>query len=622
MTMALPLLLLVPPEAPGAPEARHRVPATPRPTTPRPRPADPRPLRGLAILLDAAALALLPTAAAGTDLGALGGLGLAGVLPVAAWAAVGFAVAACLVELLGPAPSGRVLGGLTAVLALTTTGLASVVESAARMPVAWLHAGFIDAIAAAGRVPTGVDSRFSWAGFFAQWAWIRDAAGITDLDAVLRFTPPVVALVWATAVLVLARRLIGGVRAPWVAAWLFLGLNWIEQDYFSPQAAAMLMVVAVWVVALGPLATARPPLTDAAAGVGARLRALPGLVTGSSARWRSPHPATAPRVVLGAWAVVSLCFLALAVSHQLTPFALLAQLAVLVVAGRLWGGRGLAVVLLVAVVTWIVLGGQEFWLNQLALATGDVGHAGGSVATALADRLVGDPGQLAVKIGRVLLALGTVGLAAVGAWIRWRRHGELVWLPLALAPAGLVLVQSYGGEVFLRVLLYALPFLAVLGAEALRALCHRWRRVGTVVLVVGAAVMFAVLVTVRGGNDAYVSLTPAEVSLTRQVLDSAPAGSTVLPLSPVVPMSLERVGEVTQTPATCDELADDPVRCALADRPLEILSLPVVDAEGVTLHGDRPGWSRTAMLAIAATGQYRVTHDDGGLALVLTRTTP
>jgi hypothetical protein len=622
-----PLVSLEPATSRPAPR-----PVTPRPVAPRRRPGtDPRPMRALAILLGAAALVLLPTAAAGTDLGALGGLGLAGVLPVAAWAAVGFAVAACLVELLGPAPSARVLGGLTAVLALCTTGLASVVEAAARMPVAWLHQGFVDAIAAAGRVPTSVDSRFSWAGFFAQWAWIRDAAGITDLDAVLRFTPPVVALVWATAVLVLARRLIGGVRAPWVAAWLFLGLNWIEQDYFSPQAAAMVMVVAVWVVALGPLATSRAPLTGSPltgspltgfiAGLAARLRALPRLVTGSPDRWRSPHPATPPRVVLAAWAFISLCLAALAVSHQLTPFALLAQLAVLVVAGRLWGGRGLVVVLLVAVVTWIVLGGQEFWLNQLALATGDVGNAGGSVTSALADRLVGDPGQLAVKAARVLLALGTVGLGAVGAWIRWRRHGELVWLPLALAPAGLVLVQSYGGEVFLRVLLYALPFLAVLGAEALRALRHRWRRVGTVVLVIGAAVLFAALVTVRGGNDAYVSLTPAEVSLTRQVLDAAPAGSTVLPLSPVVPMLVDRVGEVAQTPTTCDALWNDPVRCALADRPLEILSLPVVDAEGVVLRGERPGWSRTAMLAIAATGQYRVTHDDGGLALVLTRTT-
>ena len=52
----------------------------------------------------------------------------------------------------------------------------------------------------------------------------------------LRWFPPVVVLVWAIGVYALARSMLGGTRAPWVAAWLFVGLNWIEQDYFSPQA--------------------------------------------------------------------------------------------------------------------------------------------------------------------------------------------------------------------------------------------------------------------------------------------------------------------------------------------------------------------------------------------------
>ena len=50
--------------------------------------------------------------------------------------------------------------------------------------------------------------------------------------------PPFVVTVWTIGIYALARSMLGGTRAPWVAAWLFVGLNWIEQDYFSPQATA------------------------------------------------------------------------------------------------------------------------------------------------------------------------------------------------------------------------------------------------------------------------------------------------------------------------------------------------------------------------------------------------
>ena len=104
-------------------------------------------------------------------------------------------------------------------------------------------------------MPDGVDSRFSWAGFFSQWAFISDAAGGADLDRVLRWAPPVCSDLGDRGVAI-ARRLLGGTRAPWVAAWLFLALNWIEQDYFSPQATAMVLVGAVW---CWPRAARDPP---------------------------------------------------------------------------------------------------------------------------------------------------------------------------------------------------------------------------------------------------------------------------------------------------------------------------------------------------------------------------
>lgn len=579
-------------------------------------------------MLGAAGLVLLPALALRLDRDAISGGGLAAVLPVWAWVGIAAVVGACALEVCAPDPRPAVLAGLTAVLTVATTGLASVVEPGARIAAAWWHVGFVEAIAARGAVPAGIDARFSWAGFFSAWAWMGDAAGsgggpgpYTALDGVLRATPPVVALVWAAAVYVLAAQLVGGRRTPWAAAWLFLGLNWIEQDYFSPQATAMVLLLAVLVAVTGPLATRRPALTDPADSASRRLAALVRRSPWRAGGLRSPHPWVTGGQVLGMWAVVVLCVSAMATAHQLTPIALIVQLGLLTAAGRVWGGRGLLVVAVLAVGTWLVLGGREFWLSQLALATGDVGNASGSVASALGDRLVGDPGQLLIKLARVVLGGATVVLALVGAWLRRRRTDDVVWIVAALAPMGIVLVQSYGGEVLLRVLLYALPLCAVLGVEVLRAVALRWPRAGRVGLTVGMLALFATLVAVRGGNDSFVALRPQEVALARSVISAAPAGSAVLPLADQAPNNVTRVGEIAQVPSACEQLADDPVRCVLADAPWAVFALPTMDAQGVALRGFPPGWTRDAMAAIAATGQYRIVSSDG-LYTVALRTAP
>ena len=136
------------------------------------------------------AVALLPIAAATTNLDALDGWGLGRVLSPAGWAAIVCAVAACVAELKSPRPRIPMLGTATGVLILCTTGMPSIVEPVARFATAWLIAGFTDAIAITGHTPPGVDARFYWPAFFAQWAFFRDAGGATQLDRSCAGTRP------------------------------------------------------------------------------------------------------------------------------------------------------------------------------------------------------------------------------------------------------------------------------------------------------------------------------------------------------------------------------------------------------------------------------------------------
>lgn len=150
----------------------------------------PRPLRLVVLdlsllspLFAPAALALTAMAAAMTDRSALDGWGLARVLGAAAWASLLCAVAACVAELCSPRRQIPLLATTSGVLILCSTGT-PVVEPVARFSTVWLLAGFTDAIAHDGVAPAGMDARFWWPAFFAQWAFFRDAGRATQLDSV------------------------------------------------------------------------------------------------------------------------------------------------------------------------------------------------------------------------------------------------------------------------------------------------------------------------------------------------------------------------------------------------------------------------------------------------------
>ncbi len=559
------------------------------------------------------AVALLPLAAATTNPDTLDGWGLAKILGPAAWGALLCAVAACVSELWSPRPRIPMLGAATGVLILCSTGLPSVVYPVARFSTAWLLAGFTDSIAGTGVTPSGIDARFYWPAFFAQWAFFRDAGGATQLDTVLKWFPPAVVTVWTIGIYALARSMLGGSRAPWAAAWLFVGLNWIEQDYFSPQATGIVLMVTVLTFVLGPLATRR---TDSAGVPGwppphPGAKRLPFLRRWMVSAMTPPNrPTLPPRQLLLIYFCASLCLLAVAPEHQITPFAIVGQLVLLAVVGR-FRGRGLVLVGVVAIVVFILIAGREFWINQLGLIIGSGDQ--GALQEGVANRLLGDTGQVDVKYLRIIVPGLTWLLAIAGAWTYWKRRRDLVPIGLAVVPMGFAAVQSYGGELILRIVLYGLPILAILGTDALRALVRSRGRWMEGVLAVGMAVLFGVLVLIRGGNDSYQVIYPAEVAMYRQVVAETPKGEAIAPLSGLGPTGVvglkDHPGRGNND--ACKSLADEPLVCVDADAPYVIVSFTSVEKEGVYLNGRKPGWSLAVLQQLVASGKYVVTHQDG-----------
>ena len=262
-------------------------------------------------------------------------------------------------------------------------------------------------------------------------------------------------------------------------------------------------------------------------------------------------------------------------------------------------------------------------MSQIGLLLGS-GDDGNALQTGIADRLAGDVGQVAVKLLRIAVPGLTWLLAIAGAWVYWRRRRDLVPIFLAAVPMAFAAVQSYGGELFLRIVLYGLPVLTILGADALRAYVRRGRGRGREkLLAVGMLVLFPVLVLIRGGNEAYMIVTPEDITMTRAAFAETPPGSKIVPLDDTGPYAMqgvgvyEREGEIATCKDSAKKVASDFTRCILDDEPDVLLVYTSTENKGVVLDNRPPGWSRQVVDELIASGEYRVRYRNGFNAVLV-----
>src|SRR6185312_15278107 len=273
-------------------------------------------------------------------------------------------------------------------------------------------------------------------------------------------------------------------------------------------------------------------------------------------------------------------------------------------------GRGLVLVAVVSSAVFILIAGREFWINQLGLIIGSGDQ--GALQEGVADRLTGDTGQIVVKYMRVAMPVLTWLLGMAGAWVYWKRRRDLVPIGLAVVPMFFAAVQSYGGELILRIVLYGLPILSILGADALRSFVRK-RRSREWLLAVGMVVLMGLLVVIRGGNDSYQVVFPQEVTMYRQIEAATPPGQTISALSALGPAGVVGINDHPRgdNPQGCGQLAADPAACTLEADPDVVVSFTSVEKEGVYLNGKQPGWSLVGLQQILATGRYTLVYQEG-----------
>ncbi|WP_299955003.1 lipopolysaccharide biosynthesis protein [uncultured Modestobacter sp.] len=601
-----------------------------------PDPAARRQRRAVAGLwsLTALAVPLFAVPLAGVRLDAMNGLGLVSVLPVASLVGVALLTVAFIGALSLRRARPLLLGTQLVVLVVLLHGVTTVLEAAARFPISYVHAGFVEFITRTGTVAPNIDGRFSWPGFFALFGFlVGEDAG--SLQQVMTFTPLVSNLLYLLPLALLLRSVRATWRARWFALWLFASLNWVGQDYFSPQGATYLLYlvfVAVLVTWFRPQSGA--PLV--------RLPAWPGVRRVWGRFFPPVVPGTVPPREVGAGERAGLLlllvgvFVAATVSHQLTPFLMLFVCAALVVVGRNTA-RGLPLLLAVLLGSWISFMAATYWSGNLEGLLSGLGDLTGNLTSSVSGRAQGGDAdhQLVVRT-RIAFALVVFGLAAVGV-LRRRLRGfdDRVLLVLLVVPFSAFGLQDYGGEISLRIYFFALPAACCLMALAFfpRAAARPGARAlvaaGTCALVLAGGFFVA-----RYGNEAFERIRPAEIAAVEEIYQQDVDAAVVLfpdstgeegttPFSPLGSRDVERVSwNGVQVPRDASEVEDVVAELQAQGAGAFLLTTRGLEASLQFGAGYPAGWGEEFRQAMAASPGIRVVTENDDAVVYAADGTP
>jgi hypothetical protein len=527
-------------------------------------------------------------------------------------------VVAGVLEVAKSQPRSWLLAGVTASFVFIIYGLQPAVEGPARLQAAWLHAGFADQIGQTGHIVENFDARFSWPGFFALTGFLARAGDLDSVVPMLDWAPVALAGMATLAMYALASAVFrmgplsasARKRAAWLATWIFVAGNWTEQDYFSPQALSYVLLMSALAVTMRYLVHPSP------------------IEGGRILLWRRRVPPTPPMNRIVAQAVVVLLAVVMAPTHQLTPYALVGELTVLLLWGRL-SAVWLPVMTFLAPLVWFTVGGKEFWAGHLDWITGPIADVGGSVEAGIGDRLVGDLGHQA-GVGLRIAITCFMAICAFVGWVVLRKRGSKTSTLPALASSvfALAVIQPYGGEIFVRCYLFALPWFAIGVAIALSTLLahhwahrpdelrgHVWARVTTVATVITSVSLGTVVA--RGGNDAFLGVTQADIDAINFVYSNAENGDSLAGLTSDFPLRSQRLGQVDQFSTAglqspqrpCQTVRDIP-SCLADDSVDYVIITPQQENAGRILNGFPPRWTNTIAQQLVARHGYRIVFTE------------
>ncbi len=470
------------------------------------------------------AIALWSVGISQVDTRAMGGVGLIPALPVIYFIAIGVVVVSATLLLIAPAPSRTRLALHIGALIVMLYGTAPFVYAEPRYSWLYKHVGVVDYISVHHHLGKSIDIFHSWPGFFALAAWFGRVAGISGPLAVAAWSQLFFNLLVCLVLAFALRAFDLTWRERWLALMIFVGANWVAQDYFAPQAVGFVLSMGILAIAVHWCRDDRtaPWLRRLIS----RLRDFVG----------APQPAPRPRppraerrrsrsVPVAPICALVLAYAALVITHELSPYVIVLQLGLLTLVGRL-RPRWLAPLLLALALAY--LAPRFGYVNQTYGLLDSLGQFFSNVRPPSVLGLHLSRDQLLVARASRALSILIWGFAAMGAYLRFRAgRPVLVLAVLAFSPFLLLGLQSYGGEAILRVQLFSLPWSACLAASALAPRKGGSRTRGWLLSCVALLVTVGLFLPSYLGSDSVNAMPPSAVRASRYLYAHGRPGGVI-----------------------------------------------------------------------------------------------
>jgi hypothetical protein len=491
--------------------------------------AGPR-LRLLALSLPAViALVIWRFSLLHVDVSNLGDYGLPPVLPITWYFALLLSVVGAITAITVRRTSGLIMVGYVVVVAIILFGTVPVLSAQPHYAWVYKHFGVVRYLEAHGKVNPSVDIYNRWPGFFALGAVFSRLAGRPNPETYAGWAELFFLVLDAVVFMAAVKAITREVRIAAGAGLFFVVTNWVGQTYYSPQAFAFVLGLALIVIVLRQMRVDETSYSDRLTRLIERVGRVPQLSVqmDDAAKWPRWAAITA---VLSLDAVI-------VASHQLTPYMLLISIALLMLAGvvRPWW-----VLMAMAIMTFAYLGANFAFIAH---------HYGVFTSIDPFNNLQGErltQGAIIThppSAGKVfntnveLLLIAALLLGSLCAVIRLLRRGVLVralpFVALAVSPFFVLFGQNYGGEASLRILLFASPWCVALIAWALATVARR--RLKWVLTLFTAVVFTSLLVPSLLGQEELNIISAAETRASEWFYYHARRGSVLLLAAPGFP---------------------------------------------------------------------------------------
>ena len=457
-------------------------------------------------------------------------------------------------------------------------GIQNIVEEAPRFAIVYRHAGYTEYIMRTGSVDPNLDAYFNWPGFFVLSALVTQLAGYHDILSYAGWTPVFYNLIYALPLYMLFTAATKDKRLVWLGLWFFYLTNWIGQDYFSPQGLNFFLYLVIIAMLLKWFNVSRVRWPRQ---ISQWLSRLGGLSVPTQKMWVWVTAPDTHRTALQsrkrtALLIVMIVIFAFSVfSHPLTPFFVIASVTALAFFRRCdpWW---LPLLMGAMITFWLLVMAHDFLVGHLSMVVGNVGQANSAVTTTVVSRVVGNPDHEFVATLRIIMS-ALIWLLACGGAIRRLRQGyhDITYILLAVVPFPLILVQQYGGEIFLRIYLFSLPLMAFFAAALFFHTHHLpirrmlpWK---TLAIICINLVLLGGFFFTRYGNERVDYMTYDEIAGFRYLYAVAPTHSLLLAGWEGSPWQFQDYEKYTCT--SMDYALPDAVMTANADAIVQYINL-------------------------------------------------